>query len=95
MGGEILGIFIPVALWLLLWNFARLFFSKKRPKAGAMLGCFFLIIAIEFYSGSNRWVTWSLIIYPVLYLLISPVYSLLGWLITKLKERGSDKSRST
>lgn len=87
MGGEILGIFIPMALWLLLWNFARLFFPKKRAKAAVMLGCFCLIMAVEFFSGSDRWVTWSLIIYPVLYLPISPIYSLLRLLITKLKER--------
>lgn len=92
MGTEILGIFIPVAIWLLLWNFARLFFSTKRVKAAFMLSCFFLIMAVEFYSGSNRWVARSLIVYPVLYLPISPMYSFLGWLIKKLKERGCDKS---
>lgn len=91
MGGEILSIFMPVTLWLLLWNLVLLFFPKKRAKAAAMLVCFCLIMAIEFYSGSDRWLTWSLIIYPALYLPISPMFSLLRWSIIKLKEKDGDK----
>lgn len=67
MGGEVLGIFIPITWCLVFWNIWGVFVTKRRYKAVILLILTCVIFAISAWPYDQRSITEFLIMYPIFY----------------------------